>query len=1083
MDSPSLRTPAWYRALALTERLASLRTAAHTASPSSVDNDLADRRRRRWQAQPPFEAGTYLAERLALDGMTEEQWRRLLGESAEALCDRCPAPPTWLETVTQAFARPISCQASPFPVSEGPEADRMLGFLEVARPLLDDARDRLSRETRELSAAWPAPPFDSGTVADVLSANLPWQLTQMLSRTMILELNVARLQGQLPGDTAEKRFHSFLERLRQREVALALLQEYPVLARQLVTAIDHWVRFGVEFLRHLCADWEALLGTFSPEMDPGPLIEVREAGDAHRGGRSVLIATFATGFRVVYKPKSLAVDAHFQELLTWLNERGHEPPFRPLKILDRGTHGWVEFVEARGCASEGEVRRFYERQGGQLALLYALEATDLHSENLIAAGEHPILVDLEAIFHPLTPEAPLERLGRLESFFDRSVLRTGLLPERLWSGEGSEGIDISGLGAELEQQTPFGVPRWEGAGTDEMRVVFKRVTIPGGPNRPTLNGQVVEVSDYADAVAAGFTNVYRLLSQHRQALLAEGGPVTRFAGDEVRVILRPTTTYCVLMRESFHPDILRDALDRDRLFDRLWVKVEEIPCLAQVIRAEREEMWRGDIPVFTTRPDTRDLWTGSGERIVDFFDEPGMVLVRRRVENLSEADLAQQTWIIRASLATLAKSVGRTKRTARLPCNEGGVADRPRLLAAARAVGERLEALALHDSARVSWVGLTAIDERRCSLELLGPDLYDGLPGVVFFLAYLGATTGEERWTSLARAALATLTRQVKGRESRISSIGAFSGWGGVIYALTHLGVLWDEPSLLAEAQAAVELLPPLIEQDDQFDIISGAAGCVGGLVSLYRCAPSEQVHAAAKQCGDWLLAHAVPAEPGIGWPAVLPARGPLTGFSHGAAGGAWALFELAALTGEDRFGEAARAAVAYERSIFSPQKGNWPDLRDPDDPSQEQQDSFVTAWCHGAPGIGLARLSSLRHFDDPVARTEVEAAIRTTLKHGFGGNHSLCHGDLGNIELLLQASQVLDDPQYHSHVDRLATQILEDIRLDGWRCGVPQGVESPGLMTGLAGIGYGLLRLAEPTRAASLLTLAPPTKGSDHAR
>jgi len=36
--------------------------------------------------------------------------------------------------------------------------------------------------------------------------------------------------------------------------------------------------------------------------------------------------------------------------------------------------------------------------------------------------------------------------------------------------------------------------------------------------------------------------------------------------------------------------------------------------------------------------------------------------------------------------------------------------------------------------------------------------------------------------------------------------------------------------------------------------------------------------------------------------------------------------------------------------------------------------------------------------------------------------------------------------------------------------------VESPGLLTGLAGIGYGLLRLAEPTRIPSVLVLAPPT-------
>jgi lantibiotic modifying enzyme len=134
-----------------------------------------------------------------------------------------------------------------------------------------------------------------------------------------------------------------------------------------------------------------------------------------------------------------------------------------------------------------------------------------------------------------------------------------------------------------------------------------------------------------------------------------------------------------------------------------------------------------------------------------------------------------------------------------------------------------------------------------------------------------------------------------------------------------------------------------------------------------------------------------------------------------------------------------------------------------------------MTAWCHGAPGIGLARLRALQHLDDPEIRAEIDIALKTTLTQGFGGNHSLCHGDLGNLELLLQASQTLDVPQWRAEVERIAATILTSIDQQGWRCGVPLEVETPGLMTGLAGIGYGLLRLAEPMRVPSVLTLEPP--------
>jgi lantibiotic modifying enzyme len=134
-----------------------------------------------------------------------------------------------------------------------------------------------------------------------------------------------------------------------------------------------------------------------------------------------------------------------------------------------------------------------------------------------------------------------------------------------------------------------------------------------------------------------------------------------------------------------------------------------------------------------------------------------------------------------------------------------------------------------------------------------------------------------------------------------------------------------------------------------------------------------------------------------------------------------------------------------------------------------------MTAWCHGAPGIGLARLRSLSHLDDAASRAEISTALATTLAEGFGQNHSLCHGDLGNLDFVMQAAEGLGDPRWRPQANRRAALILEGIDREGWLCGVPLRVESPGLMTGLAGIGFGLLRLAEPTRVPSVLVLEPP--------
>ena len=106
----------------------------------------------------------------------------------------------------------------------------------------------------------------------------------------------------------------------------------------------------------------------------------------------------------------------------------------------------------------------------------------------------------------------------------------------------------------------------------------------------------------------------------------------------------------------------------------------------------------------------------------------------------------------------------------------------------------------------------------------------------------------------------------------------------------------------------------------------------------------------------------------------------------------------------------------------------------------------------------------------------EVAEAVRLTVEHGFGQNHCLCHGDLGNLDFLASAERQLGgDAALGRQVRRRTRQVLASIGRDGWCCGTRGAVESPGLMNGIAGIGYGLLRLAEPGRVPSVLALAPP--------
>jgi lantibiotic modifying enzyme len=106
----------------------------------------------------------------------------------------------------------------------------------------------------------------------------------------------------------------------------------------------------------------------------------------------------------------------------------------------------------------------------------------------------------------------------------------------------------------------------------------------------------------------------------------------------------------------------------------------------------------------------------------------------------------------------------------------------------------------------------------------------------------------------------------------------------------------------------------------------------------------------------------------------------------------------------------------------------------------------------------------------DEVSRGEIDAALQATVAAGPGHGHSLCHGDLGNLDLLMEAARRGHWSEWEHEVGRFAAVVLTDIEHNGWRCGLPLAVQSPGLMTGVAGIGYQLLRLANPEEVPSVL-------------
>lgn len=487
------------------------------------------------------------------------------------------------------------------------------------------------------------------------------------------------------------------------------------------------------------------------------------------------------------------------------------------------------------------------------------------------------------------------------------------------------------------------------------------------------------------------------LVEKHKSSLLESPALKALFAAKTRVVIQATATYGNLMQALSFPSLMRS---KEEAVSYLKNQLANSYLKGEEIQAsEIEQLLNRDIPYFTSSPNSKNIYAS---KLVasDFIPFPMNDLVRKKIEKLNKREELKQIAILKNTLGCFLPK--KTPHAAKL-----------------------LKSHALHVA---RMVAAKIIASGQHLKESKPGDIYNGRAGYALFFAALHRVLGEKKWAIEASTIL-----QSEKVPINYSTLSAFDGAGGQLYSHLIVGQLLNSEKILKRCHVFLrDFDEEAIAKYPLPDFVGGLSGFLTVQLSAHRATKERGFMRLALQSAEQLIR------------LFEEGKGRDIGLSHGLAGPSFALVRLFERTHDPRFLDYARRMAEVERSIY-------------------MKEGFVPrhiSWCHGHTGIGFARLVTSEHLQDEIVDQEIALALEKT-KYSLGQESSICCGDLGRIEFLLEYAK-----RRKSHVIEMQARHFlflfmgEFMRTGGANCGLKEGYEW-GFMQGIAGIGYSLMRLS----------------------
>ncbi|MGJ3257331.1 MAG: type 2 lanthipeptide synthetase LanM [Alcanivorax sp.] len=1016
---------------------------------------VAERRLKHWQGiLDRFSAGN-LHKRLLWDNIKLSNEVLLDRLRPGTLRSDVPLP-EWTNTAWR-IAKTVQKSTSNTQAFSYLDSNDPVPFESLFLPIIESQR-------KELISACPR--WDtqfSDQAKDCLCRDLLQRLSANLSRCLEHEFSLFRLKQAPSNPQGTALYQDFLNNLANGDIQPFLLK-YAYATRLASLTLEQWLNNQIRLSRHLDDDRQALAHHFG--VPTSARVETVSTGlsDRHHNGQSVTKTVFSGGITLYYKPRGMVLESRIAELCGELDASltAIVPP-----VISRHDHGWV--TEITGQTADPD--RYYAQAGKIIFAAWMFAGTDLHDENVMPSTDGPVIIDAEMLASPIPLSTGSSSSASMLASTttraeDATVLRSGLLPRWLSYGDGTA-IQISGISAGKKYLTDLKTHCWVHINTDRMALQTEWISVDTANKKTSLP----PASDYEAAILEGFCSLVEPARRLAARPQWEHTLATLMNGCEVRFLVRDTTLYATLEQTVRHPRhalTLLDAEIEQECLAATFLSHNSRPHVWPFLAEEKASLQNGDIPHFVVAANQTHWQTRDGQSI-ELFARSGLDEIRERFSQISDTDIALQSSLIKSCLFTTREDF-EVKPTPQAAKGVAGPGSPLNPLHVATRIGDALLNMAIKrpeaHGKMPTWIAAQSLGARHPStVRALEASLYDGQAGMGLFFAALAQRTQAPRFQQASENIFrGLLAKGEHWNEELDNRHGGLVGRPSLLFALHHAITLAELDSLRPDHK---KLCTSLIENTftpsgQSADWISGLAGAIAAMTP---CLPLPQHQAYL----DSLLEQFISIESSsllAGWPEkgktpAISGQHFMTGAGHGIAGPILSLCQLLEpIPPADRPAPALRVLTECSRFLdaqWVEEERNWKASAEPTALADSD------GWAHGSAGI-LVALGALQRITGSAQACADKAAARLRERPLMQWDH-LAMGNCGLIETWLLLGE-------QDQASQLANRMLG--RYQSQQSWAIPGGESmqPAMFTGIAGIGYSLLRLEQPTLLPSLLSL-----------